>query len=86
VYFARLILSKLQERSKKDALLRNRKDALELLQTIEEVHKSGRVPEGFEQRCKSFYEKIMSIIGESVLDDAVIASLSWERRVAEPIA
>ena len=59
---------------------------MNLLQTIEEVHKSGRVPEGFEERCKKFYERIMNIIGESVLDDAVISSLSWERRIAEPTA
>lgn len=84
--FARILLTQLQERGKRDAIKREKWAAMNLLQTIEEVHKSGRVPVGFEEWCKKFYERIMNIIGESVLDDAVISSLSWERRVAEPIA
>jgi hypothetical protein len=85
-HYARLIVAQLQERSKKDALQREKVTAERLLKTIEEAHKSGRIPVGFEEWCKKFYERIMNIIGESVLDDAVISSLSWERRVAEPIA
>lgn len=82
-HFARMILTQLSDARNRAFLIWEKKNALSLLGRIENAHNTWVVPEGFEDECRDFYSKIMACIGESLLDDVVIASLSWERRGGE---
>jgi hypothetical protein len=82
-HFARMILTQLSDTKRRTFLIWEKKNALNLLERIERAHNTWVAPEGFEDECRDFYSRIMARIGESLLDDVVIASLSWERRWGE---